>query len=476
MPLAERLDWRYALLVTGAVLVLLAYFLPMFTHRITAAVTRFDGGTIIESEFPALIDGQHFAQAKRPRGEQLESVQLQVAPVRGLAGTGWGWLVQTTGQVGAHPYMVSYLITLLLPLLSVPVMGLLALKARRTVWRAGDDDPDAFDRFGSLVPLAINLSGVAALALVLAWLHQFDFSMQLLGLARAELAPGIGFWVALLGTAMCFAGALRLRRETRRDVINWWALVFVVAVGLWLMVRFRPYPFLEIWNFVSDGILVTLRIVATSFGFIIVVSLLGGLGRISRSPIIYGISSLYVELIRGIPLLVQLLFIWFALPQVFGNVGNAIAGISPTFVPLGERIAGIRLDPFAAAVLGLTICYGAYGSEIFRAGISSIHHGQMEAARSLGMTYIQAMRYIILPQAVRVILPPIGNEFVALLKDSSLVSVLAVSDLTRRGREYMARTFLSFDTWILVALCYLVLTLFSSRAVEFIEQKTRFER
>ena len=99
----------------------------------------------------------------------------------------------------------------------------------------------------------------------------------------------------------------------------------------------------------------------------------------------------------------------------------------------------------------------------------------MEAARSLGMSYVQAMRHIVLPQAVRVILPPVGNEFVALLKDSSLVSVLAVSDLTRRGREYMARTFLSFDTWIMVALCYLVLTLFSSRVVEYIESKTAFE-
>jgi len=124
----------------------------------------------------------------------------------------------------------------------------------------------------------------------------------------------------------------------------------------------------------------------------------------------------------------------------------------------------------------LTFAYGAYMTEVFRAGIQSIPKGQMEAARSLGMTYFQAMRHIVLPQAVRVILPPIGNEFVALLKDSSLVSVLAVSDLTRRGREYMARTFLSFDTWIMVALCYLVLTLFSSRVVEYIESKSRFER
>jgi polar amino acid transport system permease protein len=100
----------------------------------------------------------------------------------------------------------------------------------------------------------------------------------------------------------------------------------------------------------------------------------------------------------------------------------------------------------------------------------------MEAARSLGMSYFQAMRYIILPQAVRVILPPIGNEFIALLKDSALVSVLAVSDLTRRGREYMARTFESLETWAVVALVYLVLTLFLARIVAIIERKTSFEK
>jgi polar amino acid transport system permease protein len=115
-------------------------------------------------------------------------------------------------------------------------------------------------------------------------------------------------------------------------------------------------------------------------------------------------------------------------------------------------------------------------SEIYRAGIESIPKGQMEAARSLGMSYFQAMRYIILPQAVRVILPPIGNEFIALLKDSALVSVLAVSDLTRRGREYMARTFESLETWAVVALVYLVLTLFLARIVAIIERKTSFEK
>ncbi|NLG49044.1 MAG: amino acid ABC transporter permease, partial [Chloroflexi bacterium] len=340
----------------------------------------------------------------------------------------------------------------------------------------------------SLIPITINLAILAPFSLLLAWLHQFDFSTRLYALAPAELSPRLGFWLAFASSIAALVAVQALRTETIKKVFSWWALVFVVALGVWLLTRFKPQPFLEIWNFVSDGILVTLRIVLTSFGLILLVSLLGGLGRISRSPIIYGISSLYVELVRGIPLLVQLLFIWFALPQVFDIVGNiALAisnlvgnqgwqGVSAWFAQQSQWWIDLRLDEYTAAVLGLTVCYGAYGSEIFRAGISSIHSGQMEAARSLGMTYLQGMRYIILPQAVRVILPPIGNEFVALLKDSSLVSVLAVSDLTRRGREYMSRTFLSFDTWIMVALCYLVLTLFSSRAVELIESKTRFER
>ena len=148
--------------------------------------------------------------------------------------------------------------------------------------------------------------------------------------------------------------------------------------------------------------------------------------------------------------MVQLLFIWFALPQLFDALGYFLMRVSPSLVSFGQTLVDLRLSPFTAAVTGLTICYGAYVSEIFRAGISSIHRGQMEAARSLGMSYMQAMRYVVLPQAIRVILPPVGNEFVALLKDSSLVSVLAVSDLTRRGSG--SAMFLSFETWIMVAL------------------------
>jgi polar amino acid transport system permease protein len=125
------------------------------------------------------------------------------------------------------------------------------------------------------------------------------------------------------------------------------------------------------------------------------------------------------------------------------------------------------------AVIGLTICYGAYMSEIYRAGIQSISKGQSEAARSLGMSQFQAMRYVILPQAIRVVLPPMGNEFISLLKDSSLVSVVSVADLTTRGRQFASKHATPIETWSMVALLYLVMTILSTRVVNWIERKTK---
>lgn len=249
---------------------------------------------------------------------------------------------------------------------------------------------------------------------------------------------------------------------------RWWLLVLAVLAIIVFMIGVMAKPYAEIWNFVKDGIAVTLRISVTSFFTILIVGMLGGLGRISGNRIVRGASSLYVEVVRGIPLLVWLLYIWFALPQVLQAVGGALTSVAPG---VGAWLTGLRIDPFVAAVIGFTVCYGAYMTEIFRAGIESISKGQMEAARSLGMGYAQAMRYIVLPQAIRVILPPVGNEFVTLLKDSSLVSVLAVSDLTRRGREYVARSFLSFETFTMIALIYLLMTLIFTRLARWLEQR-----
>jgi len=247
----------------------------------------------------------------------------------------------------------------------------------------------------------------------------------------------------------------------------WWGLVALVVGLTVILVTVKADPFLNILLFVRDGVAVTAFITATAFGLVLVVGLIGGLGRLSHNPFIHLVATLYVEVVRGIPLLVQLIWWYFAFPVVLQKIGvwlNIAA------------IVNYRADPIFTAITGITVCYGAYMSEIYRAGIQSIPRAQMAAARSSGMTHFQSMRYVIIPQATRVILPPVGNEFIALLKDSCLVSVVAVADLTRRGREFMAVHFNPIEVWTMVALLYLVMTLFAARGVSWIEKKTHFEK
>jgi len=247
----------------------------------------------------------------------------------------------------------------------------------------------------------------------------------------------------------------------------WWWLVAGVVILIVLIIVLSPDPYWNILKFVGDGIGITALLTVVSFVFIILVGLIGGLGRIAKNPVIHLIASLYVEIIRGIPLLVQLIWWYFAAPVAIQKFGELIHV---------DAIANYQSNAILLAVVGLVICYGAYMAEIFRAGIESIHKGQMEAARSLGMTYLQSMRHVILPQAFRVVLPPVGNEFIMLIKDTSLVSVVAVSDLTRRGREYMAAHFNPIETWTLIALLYLIMTLFSARLIAWLEKRRRYER
>jgi polar amino acid transport system permease protein len=242
----------------------------------------------------------------------------------------------------------------------------------------------------------------------------------------------------------------------------WWWLVVAVAGIIGILILFRSNPYLDILVFVSDGLLITVILTMVSIVFIILLGLIGGLGRISKNPVVYLISTLYVEIVRGIPLLVQLIWWYFAAPVVIQAIGRVV------HIP---ALANYRSNAIFLAILGLVICYGAYMSEIFRAGIQSIHKGQMEAARSLGMSYMQAMRHVVIPQAIKVVLPPVGNEFIMLLKDSSLVSVVAVTDLTRRGREFMATHFDPIEVWTLIALLYLIMTLFSARLITWLERR-----
>ncbi len=258
---------------------------------------------------------------------------------------------------------------------------------------------------------------------------------------------------------------LSVRQGSRLD--PWWALVAVVVVLFVLLVTLSPDPYWRVFNYVRDGLYVTIILTLVSFVFVLALGMLGGLGRLSKNPVIHLIASLYVELVRGIPLLVQLIWWYYAFPVIIMHFGT-LAHVSV--------LEHFQANAIALAIVGLVFCYGAYMSEIYRAGIQSIPKGQMEAARSLGMSYFQSMRHVVMPQAIRVILPPVGNEFISLLKDSSLVSVVAVADMTRRGREYMAAHFNPIEVWSVVALLYLIMTLFSARVVAWMERRTKFER
>ena len=198
-----------------------------------------------------------------------------------------------------------------------------------------------------------------------------------------------------------------------------------------------------------EGVLLTLEISFYALLLSLPIGILFGLGRISKNKIIYTISSIYVEVMRGVPLLVLLLWIFFVLGQ-FLNLGS-----------------------YFSAVLGLAMFSGAFVAEIVRSGIQSVPKGQMEAARSSGMSYVQAMRFIILPQAFRRVLPPLASQFIILIKDSSLVSTVAVIDLTLNAKNLVATTFRHLEIWTFVALLYLVMTFSLSLLVRYLEKRLK---
>ncbi len=201
------------------------------------------------------------------------------------------------------------------------------------------------------------------------------------------------------------------------------------------------------------GAVVTVKITALSVLLGIIIGLFVGIARISTYRVVHLVAAVYVDFLRGTPLLVQIFLVYFALPVVTGQ----------------------RINPFVAAIAACSINSSAYVAEIFRAGIQSIDAGQMEAGRSLGMTWAQTMRYIIVPQAARRVIPPLGNEFIALLKDSSLVSVIGFEELTRRGQLIIARTYASLEIWLCVAIIYLVMTVSISRLVAWLERRYKID-
>lgn len=261
------------------------------------------------------------------------------------------------------------------------------------------------------------------------------------------------------------------------DRIPLWLLAatLIGLIFLWVVVNDADYRI--IFKAVSKGVTITIYVSAIAYASSLLLGLIIGLMRISHRRALQEISSFYVEIIRGLPMLVILYYIAFVgapfLVQTINWIGEmlvstrVLAGPGNVLVELSVR----DLNFTVRAILALTIGYSAFVSEIFRAGIQSISHGQMEAARSLGMTYWQAMRYVILPQAVRNVLPPLGNEFIAIVKDSSLVSVLGVQDITQLGKIYSASTFRFFETYNVVGFLYLVMTIGLALLVRLTEKR-----
>lgn len=201
---------------------------------------------------------------------------------------------------------------------------------------------------------------------------------------------------------------------------------------------FNSFPLL----LVGAGVTIKITVISVALG--VLIGLFVGIARICQIRPLRWLAAIYVDFFRGTPLLVQIFLFYFAVPVFTGQ----------------------RMDPFVAAVGSCGINSGAYVAEIVRAGIQSIDRGQMEAGRSLGMSWAQTMRYIIVPQAFKRVIPPLGNEFIALLKDSSLVSVIGFEELTRRGQLIIAKTYGALEIWISVAVIYLAMTLTISRFVD----------
>jgi polar amino acid transport system permease protein len=237
----------------------------------------------------------------------------------------------------------------------------------------------------------------------------------------------------------------------RLKVAAVWIVIFAILIFIFAQAKFDTDFMRARADFILGGLQWTIIVALASIALAVTLALLGALGRLSRNPIAYGVSGFYTSFFRGTPLIVQIFLITFALGPLVDNLG------------LSGRIQDFfTFDPFVAGILALGFNYGAYMTEIFRAGIQSVSHGQSEAAEALGMSYRQKMRRVVLPQAIRVIIPPTGNEFIAMLKDTALISfagvAVAQAEIFRRADLAGKAEFRPLEALLLAAAMYWVLT------------------
>jgi polar amino acid transport system permease protein len=243
-----------------------------------------------------------------------------------------------------------------------------------------------------------------------------------------------------------------------------WVVLITFLIIILLQFNFDPAYMFEHYQFVLKGLGTTIALSLLSIAFATILALLGAIARLSNNFIALGISGLYISIFRGTPLLVQIFIIYNGLPQI----GTVL--IQKGYPQIGNMFI---LDAFTTGVLALSLNYGAYMSEIFRAGIQSISGGQREAAESIGMNRMQVLRRVILPQAIRVIIPDIGNQFIAMQKDSAQVSVMGVWEMTFRASRFARVDSKFMEMFIVAAFFYWVLTIVSSWAVGYMEKRMR---
>ena len=250
----------------------------------------------------------------------------------------------------------------------------------------------------------------------------------------------------------------------------YWLLV-TVTIGLYLAYRVATDElYTQVITIVSKGVWVTIFVTVVTFLIASAFGLLLAVGSLSRFLVFRQFARFYIEIVRGIPILVLLFYIAFVAAP------GLVVAINWVIEPLGfDAIRTRDLSMMWKSILALTIGYSAFIAEVFRAGIQSVDVGQIEAAKALGLNGWQRFRQIIFPQAVRTIMPPLGNDFIALIKDSSLVSVLGVADITQLGKIYAAGSFRFFETYNIVAYVYLLMTVTLSLGLRKLERKMRAE-
>jgi len=268
------------------------------------------------------------------------------------------------------------------------------------------------------------------------------------------------------------------RLTTNLSEFPWWALI-IFGFGLVLVFNFvTNETYNNVIRYIGVGIRLTIIVTLSAYSIAIVLGLLTALGQLSGNVIARNAAVLYVQVVRGIPILVQI-FIWalVLIPlgvDLLNNIGDALA--SAGLLSSENYLNGldVRDVPFIVrGILALAISYGAFSSEIFRAGIQSIERGQIEAASSLGLSRLHSLRLVILPQAIRRVLPPLGNDFIAMLKESSLVSVIGIAEITQLSKKYAAASFVFPQTYYSLAFLYLSMTLVLSAGVKLMERRLK---